>query len=358
MSDFVIEKGILTQYTGPGGEVVIPHGVRVIGRWVFQYNQDVQTVVLPDTVKIIEDGAFMYCSELTDLTWQEGLEVIGEGAFARCSQLRIPPFPDSLREIRTGAFLNCGKILPENIPPSVDRAEVFCGCTAMADENGLLIFDNVLVGIFGPQPHRVIPEGVTELMGCAANNRDLQTLQLPTSLRRIGSSFGLWSSLVSLTVPDTVTYIGPGFLNCAWYLRELTLSRHIRYLDGESLTECNELEYLQAPGLSWQAITERELEIPATVGFLCGREKYPQFYQAEPYVRFALNNKRKVLEYFYKKDDIRGVRTYDEMGMITRKNFEKDFLQPAMAAKATGCIAWLLNWKDQNLGDLPGVWDI
>lgn len=29
-NDFVIEQGVLTKYTGPGGDVVIPEGVTVI----------------------------------------------------------------------------------------------------------------------------------------------------------------------------------------------------------------------------------------------------------------------------------------------------------------------------------------
>lgn len=32
---FVIEDGVLEEYTGPGGEVVIPQGVTRIGEWAF-----------------------------------------------------------------------------------------------------------------------------------------------------------------------------------------------------------------------------------------------------------------------------------------------------------------------------------
>ena len=34
-NDFVIEQGVLTKYTGPGGNVVIPEGVTEIGEDAF-----------------------------------------------------------------------------------------------------------------------------------------------------------------------------------------------------------------------------------------------------------------------------------------------------------------------------------
>ena len=35
MSDFVIENGVLKEYTGKGGNVVIPEDVTSIGAWAF-----------------------------------------------------------------------------------------------------------------------------------------------------------------------------------------------------------------------------------------------------------------------------------------------------------------------------------
>ena len=39
MSDFVIENGVLTKYTGIGGDVVIPEDVKEIGAHVFEGNK-------------------------------------------------------------------------------------------------------------------------------------------------------------------------------------------------------------------------------------------------------------------------------------------------------------------------------
>jgi hypothetical protein len=37
-NDFIIENGVLTQYVGPGGDVVIPEGVTLISRLAFPYD--------------------------------------------------------------------------------------------------------------------------------------------------------------------------------------------------------------------------------------------------------------------------------------------------------------------------------
>ena len=57
--DFVITKGVLTKYNGPGGDVVIPAGVKKIG-----------------------DGAFKGCTALTGVTIPESVKTIGQYALA------------------------------------------------------------------------------------------------------------------------------------------------------------------------------------------------------------------------------------------------------------------------------------
>ena len=109
--EFVIENGVLTKYTGPGGAVVIPEGVTEIGRQVFQgctgltsitllkgsqltsignnafYNTGLTDITLPEGLTTIENRTFYQCSSLTSVTLPEGLESIGEYAFRYCTDL-------------------------------------------------------------------------------------------------------------------------------------------------------------------------------------------------------------------------------------------------------------------------------
>ena len=83
-SDFVIENGVLTEYVGPGGDVVIPEGVTSIG-----------------------GGAFWCCSSLTGVTIPEGVTSIGNLACFGCSSLTSVTIPDSVTSIGKDAFYGC-----------------------------------------------------------------------------------------------------------------------------------------------------------------------------------------------------------------------------------------------------------
>ena len=63
--DFVIAEGVLTKYNGPGGDVVIPAGVKKIG-----------------------EGAFKGCTALTGVTIPEDVTKIGERAFYGCRSFK------------------------------------------------------------------------------------------------------------------------------------------------------------------------------------------------------------------------------------------------------------------------------
>lgn len=54
-SDFIIENGVLKEYIGPGGDVVIPNGVIRIQNFGFGY---VTSVTLPEGIESIAAEAF------------------------------------------------------------------------------------------------------------------------------------------------------------------------------------------------------------------------------------------------------------------------------------------------------------
>ena len=236
---FVIEDGVLVDYTGPDGILYIPDGVTKIADHVFE-DTEVGGIIIPDSVKVIGDGAFAWNKDLSYIDLGNGVEEIGLMAFsgATVTTLKIP---DSVRvigesafdslenmtrldlgsgvaEIGAYAFSNSNALTTLTIPESVERIGkgAFVWCVNIEEinlpdkdiemgdgvfleneklkDNGMIILDGILYEYCGEEQNVVIPEGVTRICG---------------------GSFAYFSDPVSLVIPASVTSIGGNaFLDC------------------------------------------------------------------------------------------------------------------------------------------------
>ena len=105
--DFIIENGILTEYTGTDTRVVIPEGVHTVCGEAFADRGDVVSVTIPEGVTRIGVGAFLRCRALREISLPDSLAEIGMGAFAYCSSLRSVTVPRNVRKIGCSAFVGC-----------------------------------------------------------------------------------------------------------------------------------------------------------------------------------------------------------------------------------------------------------
>ena len=106
MKDFVIENGVLVEYTGEGGSLVIPEGVTVIGNSAFLGCNTLTGVKIPDGVTSIGDSAFFGCSKLMDVVIPDSVTDIGNSAFFDCGLIRVA-VPESVTNIGKSAFGYC-----------------------------------------------------------------------------------------------------------------------------------------------------------------------------------------------------------------------------------------------------------
>lgn len=183
------EKGLvilgdtLYNYYGPGGEVVIPDGIRRVEKMCF-YHTEITAVTIPDSVECIEKYAFNNCDQLTAVR------------------------------------------LPEKLPYIHDSA--FEGCAGLVDENGVAVVQDILVA-WRKDPERIeIPEGIRVLGSyCLGktysfewnrkNAEKIREVVLPQSLKRIGyGAFMGDANLMKINFPEGLEEIGPiAFEKCA-----------------------------------------------------------------------------------------------------------------------------------------------
>ena len=159
IKDFVIEDGVLKEYTGNGGDVVIPEGVTSIG-----------------------EKAFIDCLSLTSVTIPEGVTSIGPLAFFDCSGLRCVVIPGSVTSIGYSAFNGCSSLTSMTIPKGVTIIEsgTFNSCSSLTS--------------------MTIPEGVTSIGDYAFFDcRNITSLSIPKSVKKFGTH--VFSELLCSEVP-------------------------------------------------------------------------------------------------------------------------------------------------------------
>ena len=114
MSDFVIKEDTLLEYNGTDTDVVIPDGIRRIGKAFREKN--ITSVTMPDSVSIICSMAFYGCSQLRKVRFSEKLRGIYFSAFHGCSKLTELSFPEQLFAIEAMAFSNCTGLTAVTFP--------------------------------------------------------------------------------------------------------------------------------------------------------------------------------------------------------------------------------------------------
>ena len=177
----------LTNYMGPGGDVVIPgtlggYPVTCIGAAAFGLQGSVTSITIPTNVASIEDSAFYRCTGLTSMTLPNGLTNIGPSVFSECHGLTNIGIPDTATAIGEYAFLDCWSLPTLVLPTGLATLQegVFQGCIGLTNLS--------------------IPGGVTSVGASAfARCTSLNNLVIPSSVNNIaGGAFLYCSALTTL----------------------------------------------------------------------------------------------------------------------------------------------------------------
>ena len=275
----VNSDGVLTSVSGCEGNIVLPSTVKVINAGVFADNTKITSVKLPNTVTEIKynafhgcsslksiniptalltmgNGVFSYCPKLTDIdtnhnaffnykngvlyksstvvavpsasavTVRSGSTTIADYAFAGNTNLTTVVLPAGMQRVGNHAFSDCNKLNTVNLPSSVNFI-------------GYGTFEKTAI------QNITLPSGVESIpteafSGCAA----LKTVTLPTSgLREIGPmAFQNCTSLQSLKLPDSVSYIGRFAFNRCTSLKSVNIPSAVTVINNGLLYGCSSLQ--------------------------------------------------------------------------------------------------------------------
>lgn len=302
---FTIVNGVLTEYTGPGGDVVIPNSVTAIGFLAFRDCDTITSITIPKSVTTINQGAFTGCSRLTSITIPATVTELGAFLFYRCSNLTdiiVDPansnyadvdgvlftkdleclleypsgrsgvycIPDGATRIRTSAFRGSSSITGVVIPNGVTTIETttFEDCTSLASvilPNGLTEIGHIAFGGCTSLTDISLPSSVVELgnapfEGCtnlvritvdSANNSftDLDGVLYSKDLKKLIAYPG--GKGPSYTIPDSATAIGGYAFSKCTAIKEVHIPKSVNSYGESPFAGCANLTQITVDPSSW-----------------------------------------------------------------------------------------------------------
>lgn len=113
--------------------VILPQGVKQIGRSAFASCANLTYIYIPDSVTLLDGGAFSMCSRLTSVKIPNGVTYIDASTFYNCKGLKSVTIPYGVTSIGDSAFALCESLTEILIPNSVVSIErsAFYGCCGL-----------------------------------------------------------------------------------------------------------------------------------------------------------------------------------------------------------------------------------
>ena len=243
IEDFMIEDGVLKKYTGPGGDVVIPNGVKTIGLYAFSGCTSLTSIAIPESVTEIGWNAFVNCSRLTSIIIPEGVTEIGAYAFKNCSSLVQIYFPGALKKVNMSAFTGCSSLKAITVSSDNEMFSSQDGILFNKDKSAILCCPACSLREYK------IPEGVTEIGAQAFEDCiHLKRITFPASLKKIGdSAFEGCTELLLDEFPSGITHIGfDAFRDCR-NLKNLCIGEGPEQIRVRTFSGCSLLASVTLP---------------------------------------------------------------------------------------------------------------
>ena len=249
-------------------QITIPNSVKRIDYEAFRSCISLEQIDLPDYLTSLPDNLFYNCQKLTGIQVPEGVSSIGSGAFYGCESLHTVTLPSGLDLIAEKLFYGCSALTDVTIPATVETigSQAFYGCASLEQITiprsvkaiGTIAFAECrsLTRVYGHSLEDWCAISLQyETDNPLSNGADLylggvlvQDLTIPTSITTVGpGSFTGCTSLRSLTIPDHITEIGySAFANCD-NLKNVHIGNSVTLIDDLAFSDCDGLISIVIP---------------------------------------------------------------------------------------------------------------
>ena len=222
--------------------VCIESGVTNIASYAFKDCSNLTDLTIADTVTKIGDHAFYNCTGLTEVILPNSLVQIDGDAFHNCSNLTSITIPNGVTTIGGSAFFNCSSMTSVTIPASVTsiRGYAFGECRAL---KGLYISDLSAwcnVSLENIQSNPLNFAGRLYLNGVLVRD-----LVIPDDVTGIRSNVFIGCSVGSVTIPDSVTYIGDFAFESAGSLKSVTIPASVTSIGQQAFAYCSDITNIE-----------------------------------------------------------------------------------------------------------------
>ena len=158
---------------------------------------------------------------------------INEDAFADCTNLRSITIPATVTELNGWGFRNCASLEQITVASSNPRFNSSNNCNAIIETGK----NKLIVGSL----KTVIPNDITRIGADAFWDRwGLNTINIPNSVKEIGSHAFSWCFLTDITLPSVLEVIEEGAFEST-DLQSVTLPASLKTIGEKAFNDCPQL---------------------------------------------------------------------------------------------------------------------